>query len=64
MDILMKLRHMKDIVKVKKRQGNAIWYATGPTLLRIWKGPIKRGVSFRDFNARPTPVHEVTLKNT
>ena len=55
---------MKDIVELERERGNAIWYATGPTLLRIWKGPIKKGVSFRDLNARPTSVHRVTLKNT
>jgi len=54
----------KTLWRLERDGGNAIWYATGPTLLRIWKGPIKRGVSFWDFNARPTPVHRVTLKNT
>ena len=48
MDILTKLRHMKDIVKIERDEGNAILYATRPTLFIIWKGPIKRAVSFWD----------------
>ena len=55
---------MKDIVEIRRDEGNEIWYATRSTVLRISKGPIKQGISFWDFNARLTPVHGVTLKNT
>jgi len=50
--------------RLERIGGKEIWWATGPIFLRIWYGPIKRGVSFLDFISLPIPMVGVTFKNT
>lgn len=59
-----RLRHMKHIMKIRKRQWQDNPIGISLILCKIWYGPTKCGVIFRDFKARPTPVTGVTLKNT
>lgn len=63
-NIFPQLRQMKDIMKILKNGGNVTLQATSPTRFRIWQGPLKHGVSFRNFKEWLTLVTIVTLKNT